>query len=138
MNNSYTIINKKYRHWSYSDIDENLVSNTSINDVAVHTHYGSTYEHKIVGITLRGIHVDTGGEHVFVKWTNVRYVKKPINNNGFYRLEWTYSDGKQDWTYANTMDMAEEKAKPLIEKDSVIFVEVTYCESKKVLKEFQI
>lgn len=138
MSNSHIIINKKYRNWSHSDVDPYLLSNTSINDVAVHTHYGSTYEHKVVGITLRGIHVDTGGEHVFVKWTNVRLIKKPISNHGFYRLEWTYSSGKQHWTYANTIEMAEAKAEPLIAKESVILIEIVYCERKKVLKEFTI
>lgn len=132
------IINKKYRNWSHSDIDQYLVSNTSINDVAVHTHYGSVYEHKVVGITLKGVHLDTGGEHVFVKWTNVRLIKKPANNHGFYRLEWTYRNGKQHWTYANTLEMAEEKAKPLIKKDSIIFVEVIYCEHKVILKDYSL
>jgi hypothetical protein len=34
--------------------------------------------------------------------------------------------------------MAEAKAEPLIAKESIILIEVIYCERKKVLKEFQI
>ena len=52
-----------------------------------------------------------------------------------YRLEWTYSNGRTHFTYANSKDMAMFKAKPHIENPKVTGVVLLKVEERELLKD---
>lgn len=51
-----------------------------------------------------------------------------------YKLEWMFKSGKIHFTYANTIEMAKEKAKWQIEDEDVILITITECRLVETLK----
>ena len=48
--------------------------------------------------------------------------------NTYYRIEWIYKNSNSHWTLANSLEMAQNKAKPYIENENVFSVVIIKCE----------